>query len=106
MKMTHGVMYTGEQESYASPMTWLKDAQLICKEARSNITRPPRVEWVQHGQLKLVSHGTVTSTAALSTLMHAAIDEASQALQILVIQTPTNSRTEASVYDAPVPSLA
>ncbi|GAW26870.1 putative DNA helicase protein [Rosellinia necatrix] len=105
-RMMQGVVYVGEKDSHITPVVWLCDAQTISKEARSTITWPPRMEWIGHGQLRLVSLGTVTSTPMLSKLMQTAIDKASQCLQGLLLQPPTGSSDGAPTYDAPVPGLS
>ncbi|KAI0547237.1 hypothetical protein F4679DRAFT_597837 [Xylaria curta] len=87
-----------------------KIMQSVMYEARMTASRPPRVKWIKHGQLKLVSHGTVTSTAVLFKLMHCAINKALQALQVLLMQPSTGSHAgsyaKGPTYNAPVPSLA
>ncbi|KAI1108049.1 hypothetical protein F5Y14DRAFT_457467 [Nemania sp. NC0429] len=91
--------------AFTDKLDALKKAQVISKNARLSIARPPRIEWVQSGQLRLVSQKTVTSTAALSKVMHAAISKASKCLKTLLMQTHQNHDTDMPSYDCPVPSL-
>lgn len=104
-KIIIGVIYIGEQDSYATPITWLKEAQSVAKEARITSDQAPKIEWIKTGQLRLIAQGTTTSKATLSNLMQSAINEASHCLQLLLMQKPIDSDFDTPSYDAPVPSL-
>ncbi|XXG99543.1 hypothetical protein Hte_005882 [Hypoxylon texense] len=103
-KSMDGVIYVRETDSHSTPITWAMRAQVIAKEDRMCMQRPPVVEWGRDGQLKLIAGGTVTSTDTLAELMTVGIEDVRESLYGLLLQRlPTGS--DDGRIPAPVPDL-